>query len=267
MLQPSGSARVRTTAMVCGWQSASTKKALRSAARSTRHGHRFGRGGAFVEQRRIGDLEPGEIGDHGLEIQQGFQPALADLGLIWRVGRVPGRILQDVALDHRRQDRAVIALPDQRCADLILARDLAQFVERLRFRQGRPPILSGFALADVRRNGLRDRFVEIGRRRRSRSIAPRRRARRRYAGREIVRIGRRRWHHWFLHGILRFLRGRCSADQGLVASFVHQCVDLRRIRDLQLDEPAFGHRIGIDQARDRRRSLRLTAITSPAIGA
>src|SRR5690606_41717883 len=54
--------------------------------------------------RRSSDL-PGEVADHGLEVEQGFEPALADLRLIRRVRRVPGRVLQDVALDHRRQDR------------------------------------------------------------------------------------------------------------------------------------------------------------------
>ena len=36
-----------------------------------------------------------------------------NLRLIRSVGRVPGRVLQDVALDHRRGHRAVVALPDQ----------------------------------------------------------------------------------------------------------------------------------------------------------
>jgi hypothetical protein len=72
--------------------------------------HRFGRGGGFIEQRGVGDIEPGEIADHGLEVEQRFQPALADLRLIRRIGGVPGRIFQDVALDHRRQDGAGIAL-------------------------------------------------------------------------------------------------------------------------------------------------------------
>ena len=84
--------------------------------------HRFGRRGGLVEQRGVGDVEAGEIADHGLEIEQRFQPALADLRLIRRIGGVPGRIFQDVALDHRRQDRAGIALADQRGEDLVLRR-------------------------------------------------------------------------------------------------------------------------------------------------
>ncbi len=87
-----------------------------------RHGHRLGAGGGLVEQRGIGDLEPGQVADHGLEVQQRLEPALADLGLVGRIGGVPGRVLEDVALDRRRRDRAVIALPDQRGQHPVLAR-------------------------------------------------------------------------------------------------------------------------------------------------
>ena len=53
------------------------------------HGHRFGGGGRFVEERSVRDLQPGQIDDHRLEIQQRFEAALRDLGLVRRVGRVP----------------------------------------------------------------------------------------------------------------------------------------------------------------------------------
>ena len=119
--QPSGSARVRSTASVCGCTSRVDEEGfclrLRGAL-GQRHG--FGRGGRLVEQRGVGDVEPGEVADHGLEIEQRLQPALADLGLIGRIGRVPGRVFQDVALDHRGQDRAGIALADQRGEELVL---------------------------------------------------------------------------------------------------------------------------------------------------
>ena len=102
--------------------------------------HRFGRSGGFVEQRGIGDIEPGEIADHGLEVEQRLQPALADLRLIRRIGGVPGRVLQDVALDHRRQDGAGIALADQRGEHLVLRRQLAHMRQRLGFAQRRAEI-------------------------------------------------------------------------------------------------------------------------------
>ena len=62
--------------------------------------HRLGGGRRLVKQRRIGDLESGEVADHGLEVQQGLEATLGDLRLIGRVGGVPARILEDVALDH-----------------------------------------------------------------------------------------------------------------------------------------------------------------------
>ena len=79
-----------------------------------RHGHRLGRRRRLVQKRGIGDLQPGQIADHGLEVQQRLQPALADLGLVGRVGGVPGGVLEHIALDRRRRHRVVIALPDQR---------------------------------------------------------------------------------------------------------------------------------------------------------
>ncbi len=77
------------------------------------HRHRLGGGRRLVEQRRIGDVEPCELGDQRLEIQQCFEPALADLGLVRRVGGVPGRILEHVAGDHRGSDGAGVSHADQ----------------------------------------------------------------------------------------------------------------------------------------------------------
>ena len=102
--------------------------------RALRQRHRFGRSGGLVEQRRVGDVEPGEVADHGLEIEQRFQPALADLRLIRRVGGVPRRIFQDVALDHRRQDGAGIALADQRGEHLVLRGERRSYAPALRSR-------------------------------------------------------------------------------------------------------------------------------------
>ncbi len=104
------------------------------------HDHRFGRGSRLIEQGCIGDLEAGEIDDHGLEVQQGLQPALADLGLIWRIRRIPGRVLQYVALDHGRQDGAVVALAYQRCQNSVLGRYQAKLLQHLRLRQCRTEI-------------------------------------------------------------------------------------------------------------------------------
>ena len=87
-----------------------------------RHGHRLGTGRRLVQQGRIGDLKPGQIADHGLEVQQCLKTPLADLGLVGGVGRVPCGVFKNIALDRRRRHRAVIALPDQRGEHLVLAR-------------------------------------------------------------------------------------------------------------------------------------------------
>ncbi|CAM4411085.1 hypothetical protein PARU111607_17590 [Palleronia rufa] len=91
-------------------------------------GHRDGLGGRrrLVQQRGVGDLQPGQVRHHGLEVQQRLQPALADLRLIGRIGRVPGRVLQNVALDRRRRDGAVKPLTDHRREHRILPRDLSK---------------------------------------------------------------------------------------------------------------------------------------------
>ena len=69
-----------------------------------RHRHGLGRGGALIEQRGIGELEAGQVDDHLLEIEQRFEPALADFGLVGRVGRVPAGIFQHIAQDHLGRD-------------------------------------------------------------------------------------------------------------------------------------------------------------------
>ena len=97
------------------------------------HRHRLGGGGAFVQQRCVGQRQAGQVAHHRLEIQQRFEPALGDLRLVGRVLRVPAGIFQDVPLNHRRRDRVVIAHADERAEDLVLRRDLLQFVEQFEF--------------------------------------------------------------------------------------------------------------------------------------
>src|SRR3546814_16905477 len=65
-----------------------------------------------IEQRGIGDVKPGQVADQSLVVEQRLQPALADFGLIGGIGGVPGGIFKDIAMDHRREGRAVLALPD-----------------------------------------------------------------------------------------------------------------------------------------------------------
>ena len=135
---------------------------------AVQHRHRLGRGGALVEQRRVGEVHAGEVRDHRLEVEQRFEPALGDLGLVRRVRGVPGRVLEHVAQDDGRRDRVVVAEPDQRGEHLVaLAR--ARAARRApRSRDTARRARATLALADRPRDRGVDERVE---RRRSRARA------------------------------------------------------------------------------------------------
>ncbi len=120
-------------------------------------GHGLRRCGAFIQQRSIGQIEPGEIDDHLLIVQQRFQAALGDFRLIGRVGGVPTRVLQYVAQDHRRGDGAVVAHADQAGPELILLRITTQLGQRGLLVQRRRQVQLGLQ-ADRRRHGLLDQL-------------------------------------------------------------------------------------------------------------
>jgi len=93
------------------------------------HGHGLGRGGRFVEQRGVRHRQTGEIDDHLLEVEQGFEAPLADLGLVGCISGIPAGILEHVALDHLRHHRAVVAHADHRHVDAVAGAHLAQVGE------------------------------------------------------------------------------------------------------------------------------------------
>ena len=101
------------------------------AAGPQAQGHRLGRCRGLIQQRGVGDRQARELADQGLEIEQRLQPPLADLRLIGGVGRVPGRVLEDMTLDQRRGNAAVVAQADQRAAHLVGRRNLLQLRQRL----------------------------------------------------------------------------------------------------------------------------------------
>ncbi len=109
--------------------------------------HGLGRGRALVEQRGTRGRQPGEVGDHRLEVQQGLETSLGDLRLVRRVGRVPGGVLHDVAQDDRRGERPVVAEPDHRCEDLVAVGKTAQLGQDLGL---------GAGLGEVQRLGTPD---------------------------------------------------------------------------------------------------------------
>ena len=133
--------------------------ALRLAdARSERH--RLGRRGRLVEHRGIGNGHPGEIRHHGLERDQGFEPPLRNLRLVRRIGRVPGRVFEHVAQDHRWRVAVVVAHADERAQDAVLRRQRTQCGERPGLaarRRQRERLLA----PDRGRHGAPDQRIEI----------------------------------------------------------------------------------------------------------
>ena len=124
------------------------------------HGHGFGRRRRLVQQAGIGNGQAGQVCNHRLVVQQRLQPSLRDFRLIGGIGGIPGGVFQDVALDRRRGDGAVIALPDQAGHHPVLRRHLAHFRQKLMFRQRCPGQRGG--LADRCGNGLRNQRVQAG---------------------------------------------------------------------------------------------------------
>ena len=131
---------------------------LPALARRERHVHRLRGGGGLVEQGGVGDLQSGQVADHGLEVQQRLQSSLGDLRLIRGVGGVPGRVLEDVALDRRWSDRAVVTLADHRDPDLVFGSHLPQLTQHGALRQRFPG--KRFGLAEAGGHGLVDQLVE-----------------------------------------------------------------------------------------------------------
>ena len=129
--------------------------------RSLGQRHGFGGGGGFVEHRRVGDRHAGQVGHHGLEVDQRLHAALRYLGLVGRVGGVPGRVLQDVSQDHARRVGAVVALADEASVDLVFAGNRLEFGQRGGFGGGGRQ-LHGGAARDAARHDAFDQRVARG---------------------------------------------------------------------------------------------------------
>lgn len=84
------------------------------------HGHGLGGSGALVEKGSVGHGEGGEVGYHGLEVEEGLEAALGYLGLVGGVLGVPGRVLHDVPEDDGGDRGVVVAHPDEGLEDLVL---------------------------------------------------------------------------------------------------------------------------------------------------
>ena len=96
----------------------------------------FGAGGAFIEQGSVGDVEGGEVADEGLEIEQGFEAALGDFGLVGGVGGVPAGVFEEVSEEDRGREGIVVTEAEEGADDLVLAHDGAEALESLFLGEG-----------------------------------------------------------------------------------------------------------------------------------
>jgi hypothetical protein len=111
--------------------------------------HRLGRRGGLVEHRAIGDGHAGEVADQGLEVQDRLHATLRDLGLVGRVGGVPGRVLEDVAQDDAGRVGVRVALADEALEHAVPGGDGAQLGQALGLADRRRQLHGGGA-ADAR---------------------------------------------------------------------------------------------------------------------
>ena len=121
--------------------------------------HRLGGGRRLVEQRRVRERQPGEVGHHGLEVEERLQPALCDLGLVGRVLRVPARVLEHVPEDHGRRVAVGVAHADERAQQLVLPGLARELRERLLLAD-RERQREGALQPDRRGHRLRHQLVE-----------------------------------------------------------------------------------------------------------
>ena len=123
------------------------------------HSHRFGGGGALVEQRAVADLHARERDHGGLEIQQRFEATLRDLGLIGGVGGVPRGVLEDVARNGGRHGRRVIAHADERAQGAVAVGQFADVGGEFVFAHPLGGQRQRFFETDGLRNDLCDELV------------------------------------------------------------------------------------------------------------
>ena len=124
-----------------------------------RHGHGFGGSGGFVQQRSVGQFQPGQVDDHLLEVEQGFQTSLGDFCLVRGVGGVPAGIFQHIAQDDRRGQGRMVAKADERFLHRVLAGGGGQIGQGSVFGHGcrqRQQV----GAENVGRNGLGNQIIQ-----------------------------------------------------------------------------------------------------------
>ena len=129
-------------------------------AQGEHHEHRLGRGGPFVQQRAVADLHARER-DHGrLEVQERFEAALRDFGLIGRIGGVPCGVLEDVAHDGGRHGIGVVSHADERPQAAVALGQRTDVRRVLVFAHALRGQRDGFLQTDGLRDHLCDQFLD-----------------------------------------------------------------------------------------------------------
>ena len=123
------------------------------------HEHRFRRGGALVKERGVRDRKPREVDDHRLEVEQGLEAPLGDLGLVGRILCIPAGVLKDVPEDDAGRQRPVVPQPEVGPEGAVEAGELPRAVKK-------PPLGDRFGEVEVATqadrfgNGLLDKLAQ-----------------------------------------------------------------------------------------------------------
>ncbi len=95
--------------------------------------HRLGGGGRFIQQGGTRQIHAGQIQRQLLEVEQGFETALCQLGLIGGVGGIPTRVFQHVAQNDVGHMGIVITHADIALGNLVLSGIAPELGQRLHF--------------------------------------------------------------------------------------------------------------------------------------
>ena len=149
---------------------------IAATGKPVRHNDTFGHRRCLIEHGSVRHIHSRQVRHHGLEIQEGFKPALADFRLVRRIGRIPGRVFKHVPQDDFRGMRAVISHPDHRRDHFVTPGIAGDFCKRLFFAERRrnchciiPPYPGGHHRIDQRIDGgvtdhVKERFnIPLGR--------------------------------------------------------------------------------------------------------
>ena len=93
---------------------------LLAGAAAVEHQHHLAGGGGIVEHGGVGQRHGGERRNHRLVVEEGFNTALRNLGLIGGVGGVPAGVLEHVAQNHGRGIGVVMAHSDEGTVHFVL---------------------------------------------------------------------------------------------------------------------------------------------------